>query len=160
MRGDDKFLFKWKPREHCTADFRLANGDFNAAKDEWTFDGCVLVGQPPLDEKPLEGSVVVVSGRLQKQELLSDGTIVECRVSPASARQQRSAALATGAAATSSSAPPTAVIVWEFLRTRPDKVTPNKHDIAVTIRDMEHMTLDEVRQECEKACAAGPSGRR
>jgi hypothetical protein len=117
--GADKSILKWKPRSHCTVDFRLHEGQEPTGKaDSWAFRA--LVCNEKGEEVPFGDIRIEASSEEVEALNLSDGSIAECI--PVSDDN----------------------VVWKVLRLRKDKLNPNKHEIATRILSMRHLTYDDL----------------
>lgn len=123
----DANVYKWKPREMCTVDYRLCDSDYNEKTKEWRFGVKVSVVREDktVDEATVEGVVVIIPNAVVEKENLADGSIVECI---------KSAKKVEGSKLT----------VWDFHRTRRDKLTPNRKDIADITANLKHITYDQL----------------
>lgn len=127
--GSDKLLRKWKPKELCTIDFRLANGEECKANGDWLFELQLLdFSEGKWIETSLPNAVGVFTAQEVAKNGLSNSTIVELVLSKTFAGKS----------------------FWAFHRCRPDKSGPNKKIIADQILGMEHICYSELLQCTEK----------
>ena len=139
--GRDNAIYKWKPREQCTVDFRLDKSvDPMVPGGEWCF--VPMVGEDK-EEVPWPNAQVRATDADARRCDLCDGTIAEC-VKRAPAAGNATTANGGGAVANSD---PNAFTIWDFVRVRPEKPTPNRMEIAKVVNSMEHMTFDELARD-------------
>ncbi|RNF11509.1 RNA guanylyltransferase [Trypanosoma rangeli] len=142
--GRDKFLVKWKPVEHCTVDFRLANGVLEGS--QWIFELMVtddVSENRGFGEIPYEGARATIPATVVHENLLCNGIIVELE-------------LMCGKGATEGEASPAATR-WSFRGVRNDKPSPNKYSIVKKIVELKHLSLEELVELCEKIPFYGSS---
>jgi len=165
--GNCRDLFKWKPSEDCSADFRLYGGVDPGTGNEnayWKFQGKVQV---PLhvgsDEETFPNAEIWIRAKDVDAFNISDGTIVEAvKRTPqkesggrpqtggkqSAAQQPRGGRGGGGKEAEQPSNP--ALSIWDFRRTRPDKVLPNKLEIVEMLNSIDHLTYEQLVASCEK----------
>eukprot|EP00796_Vickermania_ingenoplastis_P013291 gene13291-9129_t len=120
--GADKLLSKWKPRELCTADFRLSNGR-QLPSGDWEFELDVLAfSDGTFKEERFPGAVGHVTGEEVKHHRLMNNMVVEMALTQQKENES----------------------VWKFHRSRADKPGPNKMDIVSKIVSMQHLEYSEL----------------
>lgn len=120
--GADKLLYKWKPLEKCTVDYRLFCID--ETDDENIYKAMVGVGK---EEQEMDKVQVRIKKIVAERENIADGSIVECIKRKGSAVPS----------------------IWTFYKTRSDKLYPNKKEIADAINSAEHMTYEQLLAFCD-----------
>ncbi|EAN94112.1 RNA capping enzyme, cytoplasmic [Trypanosoma cruzi] len=136
--GRDRFLVKWKPIEHCTVDFRLANGILKG--DSWTFELMVtddISENGGFGEIPYEGALAIIPSTVVQENGLCNGIIVELALKD---RKETNEGVSS----------PQTTTWWSFRCLRNDKPSPNKHSIVKKIVDLRHLSLEELVDLCEK----------
>lgn len=129
--GLDKALLKWKPKELCTADFRLMGGR-QTSSGEWNFD---LHTTDTTGESAYPNAIGVFTTMEVEGYQLRNSIIVELMLDTVSA------------AGTGTTVPTTR---WLFHRLRTDKPRPNKTLIVKEIISMEHLTYGELLKLCSE----------
>ena len=178
MRGEDDSLFKWKPSAQCTVDFRLSKGRIveaavgegiddegvrgqhyrrgggagppppAAVPSHWEFIPCSLQrGDKGTDEAPLQGSLVLATQSEVDAMTLCDGLIVECHVQDDTVADH----LVVHVGQDGSQPSPLHTHLWRVIRPRRDKANPNHETVAVQLRDMQHLSEDELVAAVERA---------
>lgn len=113
--GADKLLSKWKPRELCTVDFRLAHG--RKVNNDWEYDLHVGVfANGEWREESFPGAVGIFSAEEQKQYNLGNSVIAELALVEQDSGSR-----------------------WKLHRCRHDKSGPNKYTIVEKIVSMDHL---------------------
>lgn len=125
--GRDPHIYKWKPQELCTADFRLCNAVEPQKKGaKWTFHGKVCrIKDNATDEVTYPECEIRIKDSDVQAHCLSDGSIVECLWNVTN----------NGA-------------FWKFVRPRPDKLYPNREEIAQSIQQLAHLSYAQLKQSC------------
>lgn len=157
--GADKTMFKWKPQNKCTVDFRLygcrepetKGGDwsFDAKAQEVRFEGEKAVSE----EVTVPNVVVKIPHSAVIDEQLSDGAIVECvknsmPTKTAPSKQQPTKETTKGGK-TASPDPAPVVETWSYYKNRPDKLVPNRIDIVQKVSSMQHITYEQLLSVCD-----------
>lgn len=128
--AQDKRLLKWKPKELCTADFRLS--DATPVSGGCKFS--LLVSYVGLGGKSEEVPFPLAEGFIDSDSLASNAvgnsSIVELSL--------RSVENVNGKLATQ----------WVFSRDRSDKPAPNRYDVVSQIIELEHLTYPELVSLC------------
>ena len=140
----DKQVFKWKPREMCSVDFRLCNGRYymDADGDErWAFDLATLaVGADGVkDERPYKDATLDVSDSEAQKFGLANGVVVEAVKTPLKRNRPKPVEEVEEASPT----------YWTFLRVRTDKMYPNSEETAIFIDTMKHWSLEDLKKACQ-----------
>lgn len=153
----DPRIYKWKPREQCSVDFRLARGIEQEELNRWVFTPLTLrFSREGADEVPFPRAIVNIPTSVVDEHNLTDGVVVECVKTDEQVKMkiQRSAeeAQEEGGHETEE----VSYDLWSFIRARHDKTYPNAENIAEYISRMEHITLDElVTTACGRMKPAG-----
>lgn len=124
--GTDKLLAKWKPKEKCTADFRLANKREDGCAG-WLFD--LLATDYRNDswcEATYDGAVLSCSKEELTTHRLENDSIAELYPIERSSDGKS---------------------VWKLCKSRPDKQFPNKFAIVKDILTMEHIDYDTLLEK-------------
>lgn len=124
--GTDKLLSKWKPKEQCTADFRVANKRKDGCGG-WLFD--ILVTEyrnGSRSEEAYEGAVLSCSEEEIIEHCLENESIAELYPLEHSSDGKS---------------------VWKLRKARPDKQFPNKIAVVNDIVNMEHIDYDTLLEK-------------
>ena len=131
--GRDRFIQKWKPEHMCTVDFRLVKAVPPVAGSvEWVFDANVGSVTTAHEEETIAKTCVIVHSKDVEALSICDGTIAECR-------KRRAAHPRLGAD----------VVVWDFVRARPDKSGPNRRDVYDSVNSMNHLSYEQLASKLE-----------
>lgn len=124
--GLDKLLFKWKPKELCTADFRLANKR-KEEEGKWVFDLIATkFSNNAWAEEIYEGATLACNEEEVTRYNLENGMITELFL------ERRNS---------------TGDTEWKVCKLRPDKLFPNKSIIVDAIMIMEHLNYEELLEK-------------